>query len=581
MHAPAIHRPFSALPRRLGVFVCLTAASIGVFPGAARAQVASGPLTVHPTNPRYFADASGKAVYLTGSHTWSSLQEEYSDSFNVTFDFNAYLDFLEEHNHNFIRLWRAEFPQYAYPNDTEYRYSSPHPWMIVGGDSGGGGESSEGSDGSGGSGPGGLGGGKHGGGSGPGAGQSGEGGGFGTKTSTGEGGGIASISPALYDLSQFNPEFFDRLRTRCIAAGQRGMYVSVMLFEGHAINNTEEGWNWHPFKASNNINGVNGDPNGDGQGREINTLDVPAVTAAQEAYVRKVIDTVNDLDNVMFEIANESSGDSVAWQNHFIDYIHAYEAGKPKQHPVYFTTPLANVGNALWDSNAEAIAPGTYSNNGAYQSNPPANDGNKVIITDTDHLFGCGGSSEWVWKSFTRGLNPIYMDPYYDSSPFCPPPNEAIRDSMGHTRLYALQMDMDNTVPRGDLASTTYCLANIGTTYFVYAPTGGNVTVNLSGVSGTIHREWFNPTTATFYPIASVQGGGNQTFNPPFSGPSVLFLFKNTTDLNGDGVVDIGDLLLMLTQWGPCQSGDPCVPDLNEDGTIAIDDLLTLLSEWG
>jgi len=29
----------------------------------------TGPLRTHPENRRYFADATGRAVYLTGSHT--------------------------------------------------------------------------------------------------------------------------------------------------------------------------------------------------------------------------------------------------------------------------------------------------------------------------------------------------------------------------------------------------------------------------------------------------------------------------------------------------------------------------------
>ena len=28
-------------------------------------------LSVHPTNPRYFVDRNGKAIYLTGSHQWN------------------------------------------------------------------------------------------------------------------------------------------------------------------------------------------------------------------------------------------------------------------------------------------------------------------------------------------------------------------------------------------------------------------------------------------------------------------------------------------------------------------------------
>ena len=34
-----------------------------------------GPLRVHPKNGRYFADGDGRAVLLTGSHTWDNLQD--------------------------------------------------------------------------------------------------------------------------------------------------------------------------------------------------------------------------------------------------------------------------------------------------------------------------------------------------------------------------------------------------------------------------------------------------------------------------------------------------------------------------
>jgi len=56
---------------------------------------------------------------------------------------------------------------------------------------------------------------------------------------------------------------------------------------------------------ANNINGVDGDPHSTDSGRAIHTLALPTVTALQEAYVRKVVDTVNDLDNVLYEIGNE------------------------------------------------------------------------------------------------------------------------------------------------------------------------------------------------------------------------------------------------------------------------------------
>ncbi|MBK8047658.1 MAG: hypothetical protein IPK16_11340 [Anaerolineales bacterium] len=93
-------------------------------------------------------------------------------------------------------------------------------------------------------------------------------------------------------------------------------------------------WKGHPFNQANNINGVNGDVNGDDSGSDTHTLANPQVTQYQEAFVKKVIDTVGDLDNVIFEISNESPDNSIQWQYHMIDVIKAHEATKAKQHPV-------------------------------------------------------------------------------------------------------------------------------------------------------------------------------------------------------------------------------------------------------
>src|SRR5262245_27019312 len=35
----------------------------------------AGPLRIHPSNRRYLADGSGRVVYLTGSHTWRTIQD--------------------------------------------------------------------------------------------------------------------------------------------------------------------------------------------------------------------------------------------------------------------------------------------------------------------------------------------------------------------------------------------------------------------------------------------------------------------------------------------------------------------------
>ncbi len=50
-------------------------------------------------------------------------------------------------------------------------------------------------------------------------------------------------------------------------------------------------------------------------------------------------------------------------------------------------------------------------------------------------------------------------------------------------------------------------------------------------------------------------------------------------DLNGDGAVNVLDLLGLLGAWGPC--APPCAADLDGDGDVGVTDLLVLLANWG
>ena len=54
------------------------------------------------------------------------------------------------------------------------------------------------------------------------------------------------------------------------AAREEGIYVSAMLFQGRSIYRHGYGnpWPVHPFNKANNVNGIDGDPDKDGRGRE-------------------------------------------------------------------------------------------------------------------------------------------------------------------------------------------------------------------------------------------------------------------------------------------------------------------------
>jgi hypothetical protein len=217
-----------------------------------------GPLVISRANPRYFtvAGAPEEAVYLTGSHVNNNFHDGLGPGRDCPdeperFDFNAYLELLTARGHNFIRLWRWEqFRGYLGPADVHF-CMTPQPWPRTG----------------------------------PGSAKDGK---------------------PKFDLAAFDQAYFDRLRERVLAAGRAGIYASVMLFEGFSLHLTETPDNveGHPFHAANNVNDIGITSIVDYQ---VLPLDAE-VEAVQLTYIRKVIDTVHDLPNVLYEVANESSG---------------------------------------------------------------------------------------------------------------------------------------------------------------------------------------------------------------------------------------------------------------------------------
>ena len=87
-----------------------------------------------------------------------------------------------------------------------------------------------------------------------------------------------------------------------------------------------------------------------------------------------------------------------------------------------------------------------------------------------------------------------------------------------------MRMDLAHALPRGDLASSNFCLAVVGSEYLVLSPAGGGFSVDLSGVTGTRTVEWFNPSTGGTASGGSITGGGSVNLTPPFSGIAVAYI---------------------------------------------------------
>jgi hypothetical protein len=496
-------------------------------------EAARGPLLVSAANPRYFTVASDqrKAVYLTGSHIWNNLHDGMGPGRGCAetaeqFDFGAYLDFLANHGHNFIRLWRWEqFRSQAAGGDF-HLCMTPQPWP---------------------------------------------------RTGPGE----ATDGKPRFDLDRFDQAFFQRLRDRVVAAGQRGIYVAVMCFDGFGLHlsPSPDHVEGHPFHAANNVNGV-----GIGSILDYQVLPLdPRVQQLQEAYLRQVVNTLGDLPHLLWEVANESSGggtadpafaqmlglagipewgDSTAWQYWVIDTLkrHEQELGY-QRHPIGMTMQYpvpdqTEVNAPLYGSRAEWISPG-YDDEvfaggpppqapGAPPSrwlvDPPAADGRKVVVSDSDH-YTLHGDALWAWKSFLRGHHPILMDFGLLGGVDPPDPSaggqmsyaafEPARWAMGDTLRLAQRINLLGMQPRADLSSTGYALANPGQEYLVLQPDGaaGRFTVVLE--PGTYTAEWFAIQDRRTIPGQAMSVDGSTAIGfrapPPAAGPTVLHLKTAST----------------------------------------------------
>lgn len=203
---------------------------------------AADAIRIHPDNPRYFLFRGKPLVLLTAS-------EHYGSVMNRPFDFEKYLDDAVAHKMTMTRtflLFREL--QGARNPSSPCKPESPDyiaPFPRVGPE----------------------------------------------KALDGE---------PIYDLDQWNPEYFDRLHRFLDAASQRGIAVELVIFSNAYA---EQIWALNPFRAENNKQHV-----GKVEWPEYLSLKDTELVRRQSAYARKIIEETSAYDNVYYEICNEPGG---------------------------------------------------------------------------------------------------------------------------------------------------------------------------------------------------------------------------------------------------------------------------------
>jgi hypothetical protein len=210
------------------------------------AIAAAQPLSLHTQNPHYL-QYKGKSVVLVTS------AEHYGAVLNRDFDFEKYLQTLHAEGMNYTRIFTGSYVEIPGSFGIENNTLAPAtgsflaPWKRV------------------------------------------------------EVHGIYK-GETKFDLSEWNPEFFERLTSFVTLARELDILVEVTFFCSTYQDNY---WERNPFNPGNNVNQL---PEKLDR-RKSNTLDNGTLTGFQKRLVEKLVTELNGFDNVFYEIQNEPWAD--------------------------------------------------------------------------------------------------------------------------------------------------------------------------------------------------------------------------------------------------------------------------------
>jgi hypothetical protein len=193
--------------------------------------------------------------------------------------------------------------------------------------------------------------------------------------------GTALDGAPKFDLTRPNDTYFQSLKDFVHAAQNRGIVCSVMLFGSYNLIRNDE-FNNCVWNRSNNINPETLVLS---TGPDFFAMN-PGVLHLQEAHVRRVVDTLNEYDNVIWEIMNESmdAPNVSAWHDHVIRYLRVYEATKPKQHLIGMTgDPATAGGRKMFQSVADWVSPDAGSSDSDYKNFGGSGHTRKIVLNDT------------------------------------------------------------------------------------------------------------------------------------------------------------------------------------------------------
>ena len=338
-----------------------------------------------------------------------------------------------------------------------------------------------------------------------------------------------SVEDGMYDLNQWNEEYWDRFERLLFETAKRKIVIQIEVWDrfDYTDKNAFEGqghWEAHPYNPKNNINynvessglattyprhpGANEQPFFYTTPEQDNNQ---TVLQYQQRFVEKLLEHTLDYGHVLYCIDNETSGDP-KWSTYWANFIREKASLQNKtvyitemwddwnlgghQHRYTFDHPeqydFVDVSQNTHKSGSENWNGFLFVKN-YLSSNPrPINtiktygaDGNKFGDSGQDgierfwrHLLGGAAAIRFHRPDAGLGLN--------DKAMAC---IETARQIESMLPFWTLRPDDALLLEASE--NSVYVAADLGQSYVVYFPNGGSATLDISDAEYPLELFWF------------------------------------------------------------------------------------------
>jgi len=361
-----------------------------------------------------------------------------------------------------------------------------------------------------------------------------------------------------YDLTKYNPWYFDRLKKFAALCDRKGTILFHNFYMQHALLEADTHYVDFPWRPVNCLQPT-GMPDHIPAANAFYDVTNPVRRELHRAYIRKCLDELSGYTNVVYLLSEEYTG-PLSFMQFWLDVVTEWERennrkvllglGGPKdvldalagddricvldlRYWWYNPDGTLNAppsghqiaGRYAMGKNSNRTTPlAIYRQVREYRLRYPAKGLIHHIHASRQQTWAFlmgGGSMLFRFLAYPKAANPPeYIAP--EDTVVVQTTYDFINQNLSHTLQKMVPLDVVQNDP-----DHNWCLGEAGKSYLIYALAGGPVTVDLSGATGTFEATWFDPRTGSLRLDAAqptVPGGKVATLTAPGADDWALWL---------------------------------------------------------